>query len=225
MIICHDRRLIFLKGRKVGGTAVEIGLSTICGPRDVVTPLAVADEVLRRAEGGQGPCNHVAVRWPGRLRRQQVTFRNHSTAAQVRAQVPEAIWSGYRKIAITRDPFEVAISRYHWRRSRGALPDDMDFGTFVAAHREKLTANARIAPHEGPDRVDLHLRYDRLGEDLAGIGLEEVAQVVARIRPKGQTRPVDAARDVVYRRFPEAAAIVAEVCAAEIEAFGYTAPK
>ncbi|MEC7760634.1 MAG: hypothetical protein VX874_01820 [Pseudomonadota bacterium] len=224
MIICHSRRLIFLKGRKVGGTAVEIGLSTLCGPLDVVTPLTDADERLRRAEGGQGPCNHQSVRWPGHLRRRDVTFRNHSTAAQVRAQVPASLWSGYLKVGITRDPFEVAISRYHWRRAQGAVPEDMDFGAFVAAQGKRLSANLRIAPVVGPDRMDLHLRYARLGEDLAGIGLDEVAAVVARIRPKGDARPPEARCDAVYRQFPEAARIVAEACAAEIAAFGYPSP-
>lgn len=224
MIICHDRRLIFLKGRKVGGTALEIALSTVCGPRDVITPLTPEDEALRRDVGGQGPCHHDRVRWPGTIWPRRVAFRNHSTAAQVRAQVPEAIWTGYRKIAITRDPFDVAISRYHWRRSRGALPDDMDFGGFVAARRHRLDANSRIAPHRGPDKIDLHLRYSSLLQDLRDNDLSDIAEIVARIRPKGGLRPREARVAEVYRANPEALDIVAEACASEIAAFGYPRP-
>jgi hypothetical protein len=52
MILSHRWRFIFIKGRKVAGTSVEMALSTICGTNDVVTPIAPRDEAARLRAGG-----------------------------------------------------------------------------------------------------------------------------------------------------------------------------
>jgi hypothetical protein len=223
MIICHDRQLVFLKCRKVGGTSFEIALSLFCGPHDVLTPLTADDERLRARIGGRGPQNFDRLRWPGTLRRRRLGFRNHSPAAQVRALMPARLWSRYTKIAIARDPFEVAVSRYYWRRARGRAADT-DFGTFVARHRARLSANARIAPFSGADRIDRFLRYDHLPEDMAALGLGDVADIMQGLTAKSGPRPPGATASALYTRYPEAARIIADTCADEIAHFGYHAP-
>jgi hypothetical protein len=57
MILSKTHRFIFIKGVKVGGTSVEIALSTICGPDDIVTPITPIDE-LKRLELAAGPRNY-----------------------------------------------------------------------------------------------------------------------------------------------------------------------
>jgi hypothetical protein len=47
MIISHEHKFIFLKTKKTAGTSIELAVSQLCGPDDVITPLAMADEVLR----------------------------------------------------------------------------------------------------------------------------------------------------------------------------------
>ena len=39
MIISHKHKFIFIKPQKTAGTSVELLLSRICGPEDVITPL------------------------------------------------------------------------------------------------------------------------------------------------------------------------------------------
>lgn len=223
MIICHERKLIFLKSRKVAGTAFEIALSTVCTPGDIVTRLLPEDERLRATVGGREGRDVRWVRWPGRWLPSRVSFRNHSPAHEVLPQLPPAIRGGYRTVAITRNPYDVAISRYYWRRSRGALPPEMSFGAFVAAHPRRLSANARIAPVDGPYAVQTFLRHAHLVEDLAAHGLGDLAGLIGRIRPKGGARPsAGTDRRMLYACHPEAAEIVARTCAAEIARFGYT---
>ena len=53
MILSHRWGFIFIKGRKVAGTSVEIALSTLCGSHDIVTPITPRDEVTRFRAGGQ----------------------------------------------------------------------------------------------------------------------------------------------------------------------------
>ncbi len=57
VIASHSHRFIFLKTRKTAGTSVEIALSKVCGPDDVITEISPEDEALRRAAGGRGPQN------------------------------------------------------------------------------------------------------------------------------------------------------------------------
>lgn len=53
MIISHAHQFVFVKGRKVASTSLEIALSQICGPDDIVTAITPADERVRIGLGGQ----------------------------------------------------------------------------------------------------------------------------------------------------------------------------
>ncbi len=77
MIVSHQHRFVFLKTRKTAGTSVEIALSKICGPDDIISRISPEDEELRAAAGGRGPQNHES---PPLVRR---AF-NHMPAQKVR---------------------------------------------------------------------------------------------------------------------------------------------
>jgi hypothetical protein len=51
MILSEKHKFIFIKGLKVAGTSVEILLSEICGPSDIITPLGPSDERTRLLNG------------------------------------------------------------------------------------------------------------------------------------------------------------------------------
>ena len=53
MIFSYKHRFIFIKGRKVGGTSIEMALSPCCGPQDIITPISPVDELKRLSLGGQ----------------------------------------------------------------------------------------------------------------------------------------------------------------------------
>ena len=63
MIVSHEHRFIFLKTKKTAGTSLELALSQLCGPDDVITPLAPTDEALRA--GGRGAQNWRLHGWWG----------------------------------------------------------------------------------------------------------------------------------------------------------------
>ncbi|GGD38937.1 hypothetical protein [Sinisalibacter lacisalsi] len=220
MIICHPLRIIFIKTKKVGGTSFEIALSGFCGPDCVITPLVAPDEALRARLGHRGAQNFENTAWPDGSR-SPGRFAAHSTAAEVRAAVPAAIWRGYRKVTIWRDPFDALISRYHWR---GGDRKGLSFNDFVLRNRGLIAVNPAIAPLSGPDRLDTYLRYERLAEDMADAGLGEVWQAMEGVRAKAGVRPPEATVEAVYAEAPEAARLVAELCAEEIAAFGYAVP-
>ena len=47
MIISHAHKFIFLKTKKTAGTSIELALSQLCGPDDVIPPITESDETLR----------------------------------------------------------------------------------------------------------------------------------------------------------------------------------
>jgi hypothetical protein len=58
MIFSRQYDFLFIKGRKVAGTSVEIALSTVCGPDDIITPITPIDELERLRRGGRGAQNY-----------------------------------------------------------------------------------------------------------------------------------------------------------------------
>ena len=53
LILSKAHRFIFIKGVKVGGTSVEIALSDLCGPNDIITPITPIDELRRLGSNGR----------------------------------------------------------------------------------------------------------------------------------------------------------------------------
>lgn len=53
MIFSRKHKFVFIKGRKMAGTSIEIALSSYCGAEDVVTPISPVDELHRLALGGR----------------------------------------------------------------------------------------------------------------------------------------------------------------------------
>lgn len=53
MIASFKHKLIYVKGRKVGSTSIEMALAPFCGSCDIVTPITPADEFERISNGGK----------------------------------------------------------------------------------------------------------------------------------------------------------------------------
>jgi len=181
MILSHRHRFIFIKTRKTAGTSVELALSRLCAPGDVLSPTTPEDEAKRRAEGIL-PRNYAAPaanwlvgdrfnlhkiyprtgkvlgRWG--LRR----FRQHMTAREIKAAVPEAVWRDYTKITIERDPFDRIVSRYYWDVTMGRTTD---LESFFA--RTRFDRNWDIYSVDGEIAADIVLNYETLHTDFSAI--------------------------------------------------------
>ena len=108
MIISHRHKFIFLKPRKVAGTSVEVALAQHCGDDDIVTPIAKFDR-----KWDEDHYTHPGKQWPG--------YGRHATLRRVRKRLGRKRWDDYFKFAITRNPWDLVVSQYHWatRRDEG----------------------------------------------------------------------------------------------------------
>ena len=130
MIVSHLHKFIFVKGTKVGGTSVEMALSAICGPDDIVTPVTPVDD-KPRIERGHVPRNYAVTRateieYARRIRdaapeeldriRIPVTesrFFNHMPLARAERMLGPAV-DDYTVVCVERNPYEKVISLANW---------------------------------------------------------------------------------------------------------------
>lgn len=214
MIASRQHRFVFLKTRKTAGTSVEIALSRVCGPDDVVTPISAEDEELRLASGGVGPQNFTSPPLGRKV-------FNHVAATRAKNALGPQWWDDSFKFAIERNPWDSIVSLYHWRFRPERVADPPSFDEFVrSALVEEFAENSSIYRIAGEVAVDRVLRYESLNEELtqvwARLGLPGTPDLP---RAKSGARPVSRPFQDYYS--PVTRDRVAVLFAASIGDFGY----
>ena len=191
MILSHEWKFIFIKGRKVAGTSIEMALSTICGPDDIVTPITPFDEVQRIRAGGYCRNYGVDAKQEEHYRRllaesstqnldgvsiPKSTYYHHMSLREVYALCDREI-RDYRVIFAERSPYSKIIS---FINMKGNLPNyhtsgDMLYNdSLFAKEREVFFDNGAIdfvkniglyRDEDGTIRSD-PISYDRLHDDF-----------------------------------------------------------
>jgi hypothetical protein len=226
VIISHRHKFIFLKTKKTGGTSIEIALSRLCGPEDVITRISPPDEELRQELGFPGPQNTalpadqvgLGARALAALRGRALEFYNHAPAEFVRRHVSPAVWDGYFKFSFERDPYDKAISRYYWsNRDRKELPPLTEY---LEREREMQLSNWSIYAIGDRVATDFVGRYENLAEDLrTALRRVGITEAVELPRTKAGTR--SDRRHYSELLDARARARIEKVCARELAAFGY----
>lgn len=147
MILSMSRRLIFIKGVKVAGTSVEMALSEICGPDDIVTPITPRDELDRIRRGAA--CRNFArdraverayldrleafldgaepdlTRLPRIYDSGKGEYFNHMSLAQVEALYPGDL-TGFQIVCAERSPYSKVLSLAYWSKWQRAYSEGSD---------------------------------------------------------------------------------------------------
>ncbi len=127
MILSHRHRFIFIKTEKTAGTSIEIALSKVCGPDDVITPVVHPDDRALKESLGAGyrDAQHELVPLSkytpldlaqAIARRRRLRFENHMGAAEIRRFVDPEVWATYFKFCVERNPWDKVVSAYWWWR-------------------------------------------------------------------------------------------------------------
>lgn len=154
-IVSHAHKFIFLKTAKTAGTSIEVTLSPLCGPEDVVTPILPLEPGHEARNFVMGPRK----------------FVNHMGGRQVRKFLGEETYNAYFKFCVEREPVDKCLSHFAMLKHSGDhtaedVPQSweayVERGKFLAEHK-------RYTDEDGSLIVDRVIRYERLAEELAEV--------------------------------------------------------
>lgn len=188
MIYLQAANILFLKTRKTAGTSFEIALSRHATPVDIVTPVSLVDEILRRRAGGVFPQNWARTRAAeiafkqavaefaaskaaappaGAMRpfKRQARFFNHFGPDIVRPQLGAERFDRALKVTICRHPYEQLVSQAFFKQRNRTT----DFNTMVNRILDNPRPNTSLYMFDGKPVIDVFIKYESLREDIASL--------------------------------------------------------
>lgn len=235
MILSRRHGFAFIKTIKTASTSVEIFLSRLAGPEDVITYLPPPDEALRRQLAAPGPQNCINPAWKrrllrlsGRNRLDATYFIHHNmSASELRSRIGDE-WEAFHSFTIVRDPFDRAISKFFNDHKHEAIPRlhqkrphrDADINAYIRSMPDTDLTNWHLYTHRDRPIVTNILRYESLANDLARfLGDIGIDLPVSLPRAKGSWR-LDR-RHYSEILDPKTRSRIERAAAREIETFGY----
>lgn len=213
MIISPARRFIFVHIPKTGGTALALALEAKAKPDDILI--------------GDTP---KAVKRRGRVKQLKAAGRlwKHSTLADIDGVVTPAQLDGFFTFTLVRNPWDRALSYYHWLRAQSfahpavGLAKALGFSDFLN-HPQTRTAfalwpyAAYMRDATGVERAALYARLECLDHDLAPFE----AHVGFRLTPLPKANASDRPADWRPAYSDADADLIGRICAEDISRFGY----
>ena len=230
MIVSHKHKFIYLKTIKTASSSMEIALSQLLGPDDIITPARPDLESQReQGVGGQNyrldhpdvpkrPLWRRVLGRPERYYHPTVGYYEHMPGWRVRKYVGEEIWNSYYKFAFERNPWDRQVSFYFYK-TRGK-DNPQSFEQFLKRKDKAYVGNYDIYAIDGEIAVDFVGLYENVDKDfqktLQDIGIKEKLSL-----PKANVSKKKG--DATYRQFftDDTRDMMAEWYAPEIAKFGY----
>ena len=105
MIISHKHKFIFMHTPKCAGSSIEVSLASVCDEGDLIGPVT--------SEGLPDDYKH-----PNTFEEHQEEtggIYNGMRAEEIKNYIGDDIWNEYFKFSVVRNPWDRAISFWHWR--------------------------------------------------------------------------------------------------------------
>ena len=230
MIVSHKHKFIYLKTMKTASSSMEIALSQMLGPDDIITP-ARPDLESQREQGVGGQnyrLDHAEVPkrslWrrimgrPERYYHPTVGYYENLHGWRARFYLGEDIWNSYYKFAFERNPWDRQVSFYFYKtRGKDSPPT---FNQFLKNKTKAYVGNYDIYAIDGEIAVDFVGLYENVDKDFSKaqkeIGIKEKISL-----PMANVSNTKDARGYRQHFTDETRDMMAQWYSRDISAFGY----
>lgn len=210
MLISHRHRFIFVHVPKNAGLSITAALEPFADN----APMTQMRRFLSLLPVKEDP--------------KKAFFRWHTTALQLKRKLPAKVFDGYLKFAVVRNPYDRAVSYYHYlsrneEHHRHGKVQGMSFRDYLEYDAARIqrgrsqTQLSCVGDETGRVLVDRLLRFETLEQDFAelvktvGLPVDKLPTVNASKKPGDRSLYAD----------EEARALVERLYADDFEAFGY----
>jgi hypothetical protein len=157
MIISNSKKFVFLKTRKTAGSSIQVALSTQCNPsKDIITGSNIKDGILDESHSAGWNMDKFFTTHP------------HPPIEQVKHYLKDK-WGGCFKFAFIRNPFDIAVSRYHWdiKGKSNKCTSKEGFNKWVKTYKKDSWQDEqwRYIYVNGKNELDFIGKYENLTQD------------------------------------------------------------
>ena len=149
VVVSEEKKFVFVKTRKTGGSSVELALSGLAG-RDAVVTL-IMEDVDRDCRRAHQPRNYFPTcSRPSR-------FWNHMTFGQIDQNCVSQDLSAFTKIYTVRNPWAAWVSRFWWEHTKvpafsvNHFHEEAVWAVWTLMPRHSFASHP-CEPGEGPSR-------------------------------------------------------------------------
>lgn len=140
MIVSHKHRFVFIKTHKTASSSIEVALSKVCGPDDIITevpPEAHRDLVENYLNG-----KHLDKWIAQNQRHKGLDIDPHCSGKWILENIPDV--QDYLWFTVERHPHTKCLSNYHYQ-----------LGRLEPEHAKKYNFNQFLDSEEVPLDIDL----------------------------------------------------------------------
>lgn len=171
MIISEKHKFIFIKSRKTAGSSIQLALSKVCSPTDVIKGPQIAhiDESLNFYQRQlKNYDNLLKINLFKKLKRERL-IKRHTTLKELK-NIIKNDYDSYFKFAFIRNPWDLVVSRYFWDKHRNQHSFD-DFNLWLEQNYQpkELWKKDRLHLYTHIDNkfeLDFVGRYEKLESDF-----------------------------------------------------------